>query len=128
MAIINMFPTGTSLKYVMDYDETVKGDVEKAENPEALSAARQYLAATTVGNYGLFGGGYGSSSTSVVDAYDTSLTRTSPTALSAARQYLAATTVGNYGLFGGGYGSSSTSVVDAYTQEVTYQKYLVSIS
>jgi len=71
-----------------------------------LSVARENLAATTIGNYALFGGGY---STSVVDAYDTSLTRTTPTPLSVARYNLAATTVGNYALFGGG-----SNVVDAY--------------
>ena len=76
-----------------------------------LSVARYYLAATTVGDYALFGGGWTGSASNVVDAYDTSLTRTIPTPLSAARSSLAATTVGNYALFGGGTGSN---VVDAY--------------
>ena len=74
-----------------------------------LSEARSDLAATTVGNYALFGGG----SNSTVDAYDTSLTRTIPTPLSKYRGNLAATTVGNYALFGGG--STNGSTVDAYT-------------
>ena len=61
----------------------------------------------------MFGGGYPDSST--VDAYNTSLTRTSPTALSEARRNLAATSVGNYALFGGGdNGSGDRSTVDAY--------------
>ena len=81
-----------------------------------LSVARGYLAATTVGNYALFGGGYGSGYSNVVDAYDTSLTRTTPTALSVARSDLAATTVGNYALFGGGDdGSAYSNAVDVYT-------------
>jgi hypothetical protein len=63
-----------------------------------------------VGNYALFGGGTGPSST--VDAYNTSLTRTTPTALSVARDDIATTTVGNYALFGGGGGPSN--IVDAY--------------
>ena len=79
--------------------------------------ARSDLSATTVGNYGLFGGGNPSGAT--VDAYDTSLTRTTPTALSQTRYGLSATTVGNYALFGGGYSSGYSSghsaVVDAYT-------------
>ena len=82
----------------------------------ALSAARSYLVATTVGNYALFGGGTTGKASSVVDAYDTSLTRTTPTALSEARDRLAATTVGDYALFGGGVNSNGvySAVVDAY--------------
>ena len=87
-----------------------------------LSVKRERPVATSVGNYALFGGGYGSGYSSTVDAYDTSLTRTTPTALSAARQQLAATTVGNYALFGGGSGSGSPghlSTVDAYDTSLT---------
>ena len=82
-----------------------------------MSAKRRALAATKVGNYALFGGGYNST---VVDAYDTSLTRSTPTVLSYKRQQLAATNVGNYALFGGGNTSISTTafgpsnIVDAY--------------
>ena len=82
-----------------------------------LSAARYNLAATTVGNYALFGGGYGDTGyENTVDAYNTSLTRSTPTVLSVVRESLAATTVGNYALFGGGYGSSPSykNTVDAY--------------
>ena len=83
--------------------------------PTALSKARYGLAATSVGDYALFGGGYASSYSNVVDAYNTSLTRSTPTALSKARSYLAATSVGDYALFGGGYTGSYSAVVDAYT-------------
>ena len=85
----------------------------------SLSQARTELAATSVGNYALFGGG-GDGSVSnyydTVDAYDTNLTRTTRTALSQARRLLAATSVGNYALFGGGDDGSgpSYSPVDAY--------------
>ena len=85
-----------------------------------LSVKRHTLVATTVGNYALFGGGYYPDYFSTVDAYDTSLTRTTPTALSVARDYLAATTVGNYALFGGGYnGTDRFSTVDAYDTSLT---------
>ena len=83
-----------------------------------LSEARYYLAATTVGNYALFGGGQDSNYKSTVDAYDTSLTRTIPTPLSETSVYLAAATVGNYALFGGGlsgYGDTLKATVDVYT-------------
>ena len=86
--------------------------------PTPLSAGRFSLAATTVGNYALFGGGYGGGYSSTVDAYDTSLTRTIPTPLSEARSDLAATTVGNYALFGGG-DNNLTATVDAYDTSLT---------
>ena len=83
-----------------------------------LSDARSNLAATTVGNYALFGGGY--SGSRVVDAYDASLTRITPTGFSNGRYNLAATTVGNYALFGGGIsGSTNYAVVDAYNTSLT---------
>lgn len=85
-----------------------EGVLEKVESVTALSVARNYLVATTVGGYALFGGGRGGSS--VVDAYDSSLVRSTPTVLSQARSELAATNVGDYALFGGGY----SAVVDAY--------------
>ena len=85
----------------------------------ALSHVMSALAATSVGNYGLFGGGatgfFGNAFFSTVDAYDLSLVRSTPTALSQARFYSAATTVGNYGLFGGGTATGGVvSTVDAY--------------
>ena len=89
------------------------GELRYYGTATSLSEARKYLAATSVG---LFGGGF-PGPLSTVDAYDTSLTRTSPTALSVVRGDLAATSVGNYALFGGGFYSSSegSSTVDAYT-------------
>ena len=79
-----------------------------------MSEARCFLNATTVENYALFGGGYyGPCST--VDAYNSSLTRSTIIDLSVARRGLAATTVGSYALFGGGYdGSSYCSTLDYY--------------
>jgi len=75
-----------------------------------LSVARSSLAATTVGDYALFGGG----ASSAVDVYDKSLTHSTATDLSAARTRLAATTVDKYALFGGGYNSRTYSTVDVY--------------
>ena len=80
----------------------------------ALSAARDYLATASVGNYALFGGGNTGAVSAVVDAYDISLVRTTPTALSAARRFLAAASVGDYVLFGGGYTGTYSDVVDVY--------------
>lgn len=96
--------------------------------PTALSQARTYLAATTVApaggsspqsGYALFGGGYTGSYTDLVDAYDTSLTRTTPTVLSSGRFYLTATSVGNYALFAGGRGVPLYATIDAYDQNLT---------
>ena len=90
----------------------------------ALTEGRASLAATNVGDYALFGGGYSvvNSDTvrsDVVDAYNTNLTRTTPTSLSEARYYLSATTVGDYALFGGGYNRVAVSTVDAYNASLT---------
>ena len=85
-----------------------------------MSVARQKLSATAVGNYALFGGGYGGSYYDTVDAYDKSLTRTTPTALSVARSSLAATTLGDYALFAGGAAAvGATNTVDAYNEKLT---------
>ena len=68
----------------------------------ALSAARTALAGAPVGNYALFAGGNSGDShgyKSTVDAYNSSLVRSTPTALSEGRGYLAGTSVGNYALF-----------------------------
>ena len=79
----------------------------------ALSEARSGLAGASVGDYALFAGG---SSKSAVDAYNSSLVRSTPTALSEARGHLAGASVGGYALFAGGYipGIIYRSTVDAY--------------
>ena len=86
----------------------------------SMNAPNNSLAATTVGDYALFGGGVsGSNYSATVTAYDISLTRTTPTTLSSARSSLAATTVGDYALFGGGYTGSYSTVVNAYNTSLT---------
>ena len=89
--------------------------------PTELSKARDELAATFIGDYALFGGGRETSDrSSVVDAYNSNLTRSTPTALSVARSELAATTAGNYALFGGGGNSETVGItVDAYDRTLT---------
>ena len=84
------------------------------------------LAATTVGDYALFGGGSsGNTYYSTVDAYDTNLVRSSMDNLLEVRSGLAATTVGKYALFGGGNdgGSLCSDDVDIYTFDSTIQVY-----
>ena len=81
---------------------------------------RARFAATTIGEYALFAGGSGTTTTSIksVDAYNTSLIKSTPTDLSMGRARFAATTVGNYALFAGGIDSNTYSnVVDVYTIE-----------
>ena len=97
----------------------LKGSTEKELSyygtATALSVARMYLAGASVGDYALFGGGTDDESMfTTVDAYNTSLTRSTPTALSEGRYFLAGASVGDYALFGGGYTGSVSSVVDAY--------------
>lgn len=92
------------------------------DSAKALSVARSDLAATTVGNYAIFAGGFdGYNPTSAVDFYTNSLTGGTADALAEARQMLAATTVGNYALFAGGHFSGTTysTKVDAYNSSLT---------
>lgn len=89
----------------------------------SLSQARTNLAAVTISDYALFGGGSDYTYNNVyniVDAYDTSLTRSVITPLSQGKYYLAATTVDNYALFGGGYNAQGASnTVDVYDVGLT---------
>ena len=80
-------------------------------------------AATSVGNYALFGGGYNNGSVyfSSVDTYDTSLTKGTAADLTVAKQYLKATSIGNYALFAGGCGNyyNYNKTVDTYNTSLT---------
>ena len=118
---------GSSLTYSATVDAYQKGSLTKS-TPTALSVARSRLAATTVGDHALFGGGcsstggvhdenYSYTPHSTVDAYQKgSLTRSNPSSSLRYTVYaLAATTVGDYALFGGGRSASAgISAVDAY--------------
>lgn len=100
----------------------IRGPVLVTPAPTPLSSKRLSLAATSVGNYALFGGGVGIDRNplyATVDAYNLSLTRTIAAPLSEARGDLAGCSVGNYALFGGGYASSYSAVVDAYNRSLT---------
>jgi predicted Ser/Thr protein kinase len=82
-----------------------------------LSQARCFLAATSVGNVVLFGGGSnGNVFFNVVDIYDVSSDMWTTATLSQAREGLAATSVANrYALFAGGYnGTGPSNVVDLF--------------
>ena len=76
------------------------------------------MSAGTVGDYALFaGGGTNSPYSDVVDACDTSLTRTTVTALDYPRRDISSATVGDYLLFAGGMRDYKDflSVVSVYT-------------
>ena len=83
-----------------------------------LKEGRSSLAATTAGNYALFGGGEVGITKNTVDAYNISLTRSNPSSLIEPRSELAATTVGNYGLFAGGFVQETLSVTGSYSKTV----------
>lgn len=78
------------------------GELRYYGRATALSVRRSDLAATTVGNYALFGGGIAASSSgessNIVDAYDKNLTRTKAASLSAGGKSLAES-VGHYAMF-----------------------------
>ena len=119
----NTYQTGSIYSKVDAYNTSLT-----RSTPTALSSARTYLAATSIGNYALFAGGNDGRHTSTtttystVDAYNTSLTRSTPTSLSVGRACLAATSIGDYALFGGGGVNkfqSNYSTVDAYNLYLT---------
>lgn len=112
----NTFGSGNYSDFVDSYDKSLT-----RSNPMPLSEARHWLAATTVCEYALFGGGYTTGDPfTTVDAYDESLIRSLPTPLRTGRRYHAATSIGDFALFGGGYGESiantvnNTATVEAY--------------
>lgn len=87
-----------------------------------FSEKRSSYGATRVGNYALFGGGsYNSTAKNLVEAYNSSLTKSTPTALSKASRNIAATSVGNYALFAGGRDTDGNkiSTVNAYNASLT---------
>lgn len=107
-------------------------ELEKVGMATALSTTRYDMRAATVGKYALFAGGYiskssfGYSVSSSVDAYNTSLTKSTPTELSCKRCGHAAASVGGYALFAGGASSHNflgygnlVSSVDAYDASLT---------
>ena len=107
-------------------------ELERYGMAAALSAARDSMRAATVGKCALFAGGYsrsvfGYSVGSSVDAYNTSLTKSTPTELSCKRCGHAAASVGGYALFAGGassynllgYYDGLVGSVDAYNASLT---------
>lgn len=115
----------SSQPYSKDTVDTYNASLVKG-TAAALSQARYLLAAAPVGAYALFGGGRysGSSSSesykSTVDAYNTSLTKSTPAALTNAAYFASAAAVGNYAIFAcTKYGSSGdVPFADAYSSSL----------
>lgn len=93
----------------------------------ALAAGRRYMTTTNVGDYGIFAGGFKSDSTSssVVDTYTPTLTKSTATELSTSRGALAGANVGNYAVFAGGLAnmsdasSANLTSVESYNTSLT---------
>lgn len=101
------------LGFVSAYDENLVRSM-----PADLSEARGSLAAATVGNHALFGGGSGNTSTlNIVDAYNDDLSRSSPSSgLISPSSYLAAASNDSYVVFGGGSAVNVTAYNSALTR------------
>ena len=88
-----------------------------------LQIHRSSLAATSVGNYALFGGGRSYVNTSSVtgrsnvDVYSIDLVYSTPTSLDKT-EYFTAVSIGNYALFGGGGSSTPYNTVNTYTSNL----------
>lgn len=103
------------------------GEMSYYGTAASLSVARFDMAATTIGNYALFGGGTYANSDGydTVDAYNKSLVRSTATVLTKPRKWLTAATIGNYALFVGGYNydlstTGPINTVDAYNSSLTH--------
>jgi hypothetical protein len=80
-----------------------------------LSQPCYALAATSVGNLVLFGGGYTPYPSKVVDVFDVTSNTWTTATLSVGRHNLATTSLKDLVFFGGGWiGSSYTNVIDVY--------------
>ena len=86
----------------------------------ALSTARYGVRTATVGNYALFAGGLKPdlTSTKTVDAYNTSLTKSTPAEMEYGRCYHAAASIGGYALFTCGQEKTNGHEIFVGTTEV----------
>ena len=95
----------------------------------ALSTARYDVRTATVGNYALFAGGLkpGLFSVKTVDAYNTSLTKSTPAEMKYERGYHASAAIGGYALFACGEerttsGSQFMSSIEVYSASLTLSR------
>lgn len=96
------------------------GELSYYGTATALSVARTWLSASSVGDYALFAGGYSGSYLNTVDAYNKTLTRSTATNLYNKRGCIAATSIGDYALFAGGGYDMVTTAVDTYNKSLTH--------
>lgn len=92
-------------------------------NEYSLVSAVMDLAATTVGDYAIFAGGYNTSNGTFASStyYNKSLTRSIGRSMGTARRSLAATTVGDYAIFaGGGSAIGYSAAVDVYDKSLVH--------
>lgn len=85
-----------------------------------LNAAGDVVGGARNSNYAVFAGGWASTYTSAVTAYDSTLTKATPSSLSVARNWMASGTVGDYALFVGGEvgANSASNVAEAYDKNL----------
>ena len=104
-------------------------ELEKYGMAAALSVARYDVQTATVGNYALFAGGLkpGLFSVKTVDAYNTSLTKSTPAEMTWERGYHASAAIEGYALFAGGEqrttsGSQFLWSTDVYNASLTLSR------
>ena len=107
------YHNGAGYKELSGYADCYNESLTK-ETVNPLSKRRSTLAAASVGEYILFGGG---SDSAVVEAYDESLIRSEPSGLAIPGSNLAAAANEKYAIFAGGNGSGGTPT--AYNANLT---------
>lgn len=117
MAQYNTATIVVSSQYSAELTAEVFIEYYKTATP--LNAARDDMLSASVGNYALFAGGIADGyHSTIVEAYNTSLTRSTPMELNVARVRAEATTVGDFALFAGG--NLAGGDVDAYNSDLTH--------
>lgn len=119
--------SGGAAENVSSWVDIYNASLTHTTTSSGLSVARYDASAASTDEYVLFGGGQTAATSSlylyysdVVDAYDTSFTRSLPPAFNEVKAYVAAAAMGGYVLFAGGSTRQSamvagyTDVVDVY--------------
>ena len=108
-----LFAGGTKVTTVETYTSAlVKGTAA------AMTKGGEGVSATSIGDYALIGNGYYNGSSTTVDAYSSTLVKTT-TSMASYRYSAGAATIGDFALFAGGYSNSYTATVDVFKPDLT---------
>lgn len=109
----------SSKDYRIDTCTAIDKYLTKAELISVLSDPKSDMGVANIGGYALFAGGSNRNPCSSVDAFDSSLTKTTATDLYQARSSLAGASTKDYAVFLGGYNNGASDRIDRYDASLT---------